>query len=137
MGCFSEKNEVSWWGRWSKLFIRNVEIFWVFFLLSNHWQTILKLAIERILLIGRSSISPRKKLSSNQHIHKQACIKCSKWQQKGIREKHRICETPRPQKFLKAVTRIQHEVYVQVPDLVTESRIFGADIYYYKFRLES
>ena len=35
------------------------------------------------------------------------------------------------------MTRIQDEVYVQVSDLVTESRIFGADIYYYKFRLES
>ena len=42
---------------------------------------------------------------------------CSKIQHKGIREKHRFCETPRAQKYLKAVTRMQDEVYMRVSDL--------------------
>ena len=79
---------------------------------------------------------PREKPSSDQHIHKQTCIICSKTQHKGIRDKHRISESPRAKKFLQAVNRLQDEVFVRVADLDSESRVFGADIYYHKVCLE-
>ena len=39
------------------------------------------------------------------------CIICCKTQHKGVREKHRICETLRAKKVLNAVSRMQDEVY--------------------------
>ena len=68
---------------------------------------------------------------------KKHCTICSKTQHKGIRDKFRISEDARAEHFLKAVTTLQDEVFVRVADCDSNSRVFGADLYYHKVCLES
>ena len=75
--------------------------------------------------------------SSRKEIIKIKCIICCKTQHGGIREKFRMSEYPRPQKFIKATLFLQDDVYTRVADLEDERSIFEADLYYHKVCLES
>ena len=82
----------------------------------------------------RSSLSLRQ---PPLHVHKQKCIICCKTQLKGgIREKFRICESPRAKRFLEAAIYLQDQLYTRVADLEVDSQVFGADLYYHKNCLE-
>ena len=85
----------------------------------------------------RASATPRERPSSEQHVTKQVCVICTKTQHKGERQKLRICESPRAKLFLKATSYLQDEVFSQVADLESESRVFGADVIYHKLCLET
>ena len=58
-------------------------------------------------------------------------------QHSGIREKFRMCESPRAQKFLNATFNLQDEVYTRVAGRKDERSVLGADLFYHKLCLES
>ena len=88
-----------------------------------------------IFLTFRSSILPRDKPSSSEHIQKQKCIICGKSSHQNEREKFRISESPCAKNFLEATLYKQDEVYIRVAYLESESRVFGADLFYHKICL--
>ena len=57
-------------------------------------------------------------------------------QHSGIREKFRMCELPRAQKWYAALY-LEDEVYTRVADLEDERSDFGADSFNHKLCLES
>ena len=75
--------------------------------------------------------------STAKDIIKIKSIICSKTQHAGVREKFRMSECPRAQRFLQAVLYFQDDVYTKVADLEDEASVFGADLYYHKTCLES
>ena len=75
--------------------------------------------------------------SAAKDIIKIKCIICSKTEHAGVREKFRMIECPRAQRFLQAVLYFQDDVYTKVADLEDETSVFGADLYYPKTCLES
>ena len=66
-----------------------------------------------------------------------ACIICGQIKHGNTREKHRICETNRAGTFLAATMFFKDDVYVRTSDLEDESAVFGSDLYYHKFCLET
>ena len=85
----------------------------------------------------RSSAPSRTEPSSRKEIIKIKCIICCKTQHGGIRDKFRMSECPRAQKFIKVTMFFQDDVYARVADLEDERSVFGADLYYHKVCLES
>ena len=69
---------------------------------------------------SRSSLSQRDAISSTLHIQKQKCLICFKTQVGAIRDKYRICESPRAKRFLEATIHFQDELYRRVADLKAE-----------------
>ena len=85
----------------------------------------------------RSSFSAREPPSTTLHVPKQKYIICCKIQLKGgIREKFRICESPRAKRFLEAGIYLQEQLYTRVADFEVDSQVFRADFYYHKNCLE-
>ena len=78
----------------------------------------------------RSSLEARERPSNTQDLQK--CVICGKTQHNGIREKFRICEAPRANKFLQAAIYLQDEVFTKNADLEEGSSVFGADLCYHK-----
>ena len=65
------------------------------------------------------------------------CVVCGKLQHNGTREKFRICESARANRFIEAAIYFQDEIFTRRADLEEDSRVFGADLYYYKCCMEA
>ena len=50
----------------------------------------------------------------------------------GVRKKYRICESDSAVKFREATLFLQDDVYTRTCDLQDSSKVFGADLYYYR-----
>jgi hypothetical protein len=59
------------------------------------------------------------------------CVVCGKQQINGVLKKSRICESNRAEVFREAALFQLDEVYTRICDLDSDSRIFGADLYYH------
>jgi len=55
---------------------------------------------------------------------------CASVKLKGDRQKFRICEDVRAEKFLKAVVFFQDKVYYRTSDLQDVHSVFGSDIHH-------
>ena len=65
-------------------------------------------------------------------IYKTKCVVCGNVKHRGAYEKHRISETERAKKFLKATIFMQDEVFTRTCDLQDAQSVFGADLYCHK-----
>ena len=65
------------------------------------------------------------------------CVVCGKLQHNGTREKIRICESARANRFIEEAIYFQVDTYTRTADLEEDSRVFGADLYYHKRCIEA
>ena len=81
----------------------------------------------------RSSITPREAPSNNVDSKYRDCAICGcdrvSIKQRRIREKNRICEPDRANKFLSAIHHKKDDVYIRCADLETPEDVYAADLY--------
>ena len=64
-------------------------------------------------------------------------VVCGKLQHNGTREKFRVSESARANRFIEAAICFQDEIYTRIADLEEDLRVFGADLYYHKRCMEA
>ena len=74
-------------------------------------------------------MTPRAESSSSLSCYNLKCIICGQAQNRGIRQKFRICESESTENFREATLFLQDEVYIRTCDFQDASKMFGAGLY--------
>ena len=85
----------------------------------------------------RSSVTPRAEPSSSLGCYNLKCTICDQAQNRGIRQKFRICKSESAENFREATLFLQDEMYIRTCDLQFEGKVFGTDLYYHRTCLPS
>ena len=75
-------------------------------------------------------MTPKAEPSSSLSCYNLKCTIYGQAQNRGIRQKFRVCERESAENFRKATLFLQDEVYIRTCDLQDASNVFGADLYY-------
>ena len=82
-------------------------------------------------------MTTRAEPSSSLSCYNLKCTICGQAENRGIRQKFRICESESAENFREATLFFQDEVYIRTYDLQDASKVFGADLYYHLTCLSS
>ena len=82
-------------------------------------------------------MTPRAEPLSSSSCYNLKCTICGQAQNRGIRQKFRICESECAENFREATLFLQDKVYIRTCDLQEVSKVFGADLYYHRTCLPS
>ena len=86
---------------------------------------------------GEGRAPPNPEETNSDISYKQKCIICNNCSYKKDYKKSRICESNRANKFLKATTFFQDDIFTRSCDLQSEHAVFGADLYYHKICMQN
>ena len=75
-------------------------------------------------------MTPKAEPSSSLSCYNLKCTIYGQAQNRGIRQKFRVCERESAENFRKATLFLQDEVYIRTCDLQDASNVFGAELYY-------
>ena len=82
-------------------------------------------------------MTPKAEPSSSLSCYNLKCTICGQAQNRGIRQKFRICESESAENFLEATLFLQDEVYIRTCNLQDASKVFGADLHHHRTCLPS